>query len=202
MNKNSIGLDIVYVEPCKNNIDWATPFFSDEYVHQKVRIIDNLDFIKNMSNKIKIVDRRLVMDVKIYDTSLNSSKIYNALIDTGSQETLISNKVVNDLKLISNGKTVSINNTNSSLLYDCVLNFTTSSKAYPIECAIHNISKYDIIIGVNILELVETHIEGIRLQKINRDELDQINASGVQVNRPTVKEETNCKSIELVDHFS
>lgn len=43
MNKNSIGLDIVYVEPCKNNIDWATPFFSDEYVHQKVRIIDNLD---------------------------------------------------------------------------------------------------------------------------------------------------------------
>ena len=44
--------------------------------------------------------------------------------------------------------------------------------------------------------------EGIRLQKINRDELDRINASGVQIIRSTVKEETNCKSIEIVDHFS
>ena len=40
--------------------------------------------------------------------------------------------------------------------------------------------------------------EGVRLknleiQKLNRDELDRINASGVQVSRPTVKEETNCK---------
>jgi transposase len=45
--------------------------------------------------------------------------------------------------------------------------------------------------------------EGVRLQRINRDELDRINASGVQVNRPTVKEETNHKSTEnLVHHFS
>ncbi len=43
--------------------------------------------------------------------------------------------------------------------------------------------------------------EGIRLQKNNRDELDRINASGVQVNRPTKKEETNRKSIETVIHF-
>ncbi|MCK9415594.1 RNA-guided endonuclease TnpB family protein, partial [Candidatus Dojkabacteria bacterium] len=43
--------------------------------------------------------------------------------------------------------------------------------------------------------------EGIRLQKINRDELDRINASGVQVNRPTVKEETNCK-IENIFSYS
>ena len=38
--------------------------------------------------------------------------------------------------------------------------------------------------------------EGIRLQNINRDELDRINASGVQVSRPTKKEETNCKIIQ------
>ena len=44
--------------------------------------------------------------------------------------------------------------------------------------------------------------EGIRLKKINRDELDRINASGVQIIRSTKIEETNCKSIEIVDHFS
>ena len=44
--------------------------------------------------------------------------------------------------------------------------------------------------------------EGVRLQKLNRDELDRINASGVQVNRPTKIEETNCKSIETVNCFS
>jgi putative transposase len=35
--------------------------------------------------------------------------------------------------------------------------------------------------------------EGLKI--LNRDELDRINASGVQVTRPTKKEETNCKII-------
>lgn len=42
--------------------------------------------------------------------------------------------------------------------------------------------------------------EGLKI--LNRDELDRINASGVQVDRPTKKEETNCKVMknDLIIH--
>jgi transposase len=59
----------------------------------------------------------------------------------------------------------------------------------------------DINAAINIKnEGIRLHI--LQIQKNNRDELDRINASGVQVNRPTKKEETNRKSIETVIHFS
>lgn len=169
MNKNIDILDLVDVELNKSdNIDWVTPFFDDLYKPQKVEVINNLEYIKLMSNRIKIVNRRLTMDVQIYDSTLKNVKTYIALIDTGSQETLISQKVINDLKLTPNGKFVSVNNSNKTPLYNCVLNFTTSTKAYPIECTVHNISKYDIVIGVNILELVETVIENGEFEIITK----------------------------------
>ena len=59
----------------------------------------------------------------------------------------------------------------------------------------------DINAAINIKnEGIRLHI--LQIQKFNRDELDRINASGVQVNRPTKKEETNRKSIKSVHHFS
>jgi len=161
--KNIEDLEIVKVEPMVgSSFDWVSPIFNDGYSSGKIEVIENIELLEKMSNKNKIINRRLVIEVNLYDSLLENKKTYNALIDTGSQETLISQKVISDLNLKSNGKNVSINMVgirNNSTLYDCVLKFNTSNKAYPIECAIHNIKSYDIIIGVNILELVETHIK-------------------------------------------
>ena len=47
--KNTFGLDIVKVEPNKSdNFEWATPFFSEDYIPTKVEVINNIYLIKQV----------------------------------------------------------------------------------------------------------------------------------------------------------
>jgi predicted aspartyl protease len=85
------------------------------------------------------------------------------VVDTGSVESLISDKIINDLGLTHSKEYVTIidsnNNEIKSHRFPCYLMFDGHNKTFDMNIGIINRKNVDIIIGMDILELVEINIK-------------------------------------------
>lgn len=114
--------------------------------------------------RIDIDDRRIKIDVIVANTSNTSmNNTYSALIDTGPVESLISEKIVNDLKLSKSGDFVTIVDMNGNEIksdrYKCYILFNGHTKTFDMNIGLINRKGLDIIIGMDILELSEIDIK-------------------------------------------
>ena len=118
-----------------------------------------------MKKDLTIKNRKIVSKVLIYNTDdLKQTKTYIGVIDTGSQETCISNNIVAELKLKETGKSVDIassdGNITKSKRYHCILQIEGISKGFTIEPPTHPRENIDVIIGMDILEKFEIKMKG------------------------------------------
>ncbi len=97
---------------------------------------------------------KIITDVYIFKTSDNIIK-YKALWDTGATETLISNRVINELNLDKTGE-VEVSTINGSIntrRFGCGLLLENHSKYVNIQPAeFSNIKNCDVIIGMDIIQ--------------------------------------------------
>lgn len=96
---------------------------------------------------------KLITDIYIFKTS-DDIRIYKALWDTGATETLISSKVISDLKLEQTGEVEvsTINGTINSKRFGCGLLLDGHSKSINIQPAEFSHRKEcDVIIGMDII---------------------------------------------------
>ena len=103
---------------------------------------------------------KVITDVYIFKSS-SDIKIYKALWDTGATETLISNKVINELELLESGE-VEVSTINGSIKtkrYMCGLLLMNHSKSINIQPAnFSNIKGCDVIIGMDIIQYGIFHL--------------------------------------------
>jgi hypothetical protein len=95
----------------------------------------------------KILSSVLISD----DTTVNE---YTCLWDTGSMETVISEKVLNDLSLTKNGHVIikTIHSEKKSDKYNLKLILSGHSKSIKINCACFGKSReFDVVIGMDII---------------------------------------------------
>jgi len=96
---------------------------------------------------------KVLTDIYIFKTS-NDIRIYKAIWDTGSTETLISSKVITDLNLDKAGEVEvsTINGTINSERFGCGLLLENHSKSINIQPAEFSHRKEcDVIIGMDII---------------------------------------------------
>jgi len=113
-----------------------------------------------MKKSLTVKNRKIETNVVLYNTNDSSkTKTYIGLIDTGSQETCISNNVVSELELNETGEYVNIagsdKNITKSKRYYCVVQIEGISKGFTLESPTHPREDIDIIIGMDILEQFE-----------------------------------------------
>lgn len=113
---------------------------------------------------ININNRRIKIDMVVANTSDTTiNNIYSALIDTGSVESLISEKIINDLKLLKSGDFVTIvdihGNEIKSDRYKCYVLINGHSKTFDMNIGTIHRKDLDMIIGMDILELIDVNIK-------------------------------------------
>jgi hypothetical protein len=117
-----------------------------------------------MSISKKVLNRKINVDIIVANKSNTSiNRIYTCVVDTGSVESLISDKIINDLGLTHSKEYVTIidsnNNEIKSHRFPCYLMFDGHNKTFDMNIGIINRKNVDIIIGMDILELVEINIK-------------------------------------------
>ena len=112
----------------------------------------------------EIINRKIKIDVIVANKLKPSiNKIYTGIVDTGSAESLISDKIVNDLGLIHSEEFVTIVDASGkeikSYRFPCYLMFNGHNKTFDVNIGIIHRNDVDLIIGMDILELVEISIK-------------------------------------------
>jgi hypothetical protein len=114
---------------------------------------------------VVIMNRKILSQVLIANPfNVNIQKTYTAIWDTGSMETMISNKIVKELGL-SKGKKITYRDANNkatqSFRCDIFLQPDGHTKTFTLQSPIllKNKKECDIIIGMDIIELLEFHIQ-------------------------------------------
>lgn len=109
-------------------------------------------------------NRKLFIDVYVANPQ-NTKKInkYQALIDTGSMETVLGEKIISDLNLVKSNNTVIIvdanGNESKKVKYDCYLMIEGHSKTFTPNCATINREGFDLILGMDIIELLDLELK-------------------------------------------
>jgi hypothetical protein len=116
-----------------------------------------------MSISKRILNRKINVDIFVANKSnISINRIYTCLVDTGSVESLISDKIINDLGLTHSEEYVTIidsnNNEIKSHRFPCYLMFNGHKKTFDMNIGTIKRENVDIIIGMDILELVEINI--------------------------------------------
>jgi predicted aspartyl protease len=100
-------------------------------------------------------------------SDLSVNRTYISLIDTGAQETCISDKIIKELGLVPSGKTVdvidSMGKRVTSDRYYCYFQFEGLSKTYNLYSTKLHRRNIDLIIGMDILENLKITIENFEI---------------------------------------
>jgi len=117
------------------------------------------------TTKINISNRKIIAEMILAnpsDTTINN--IYSSIIDTGSVESLISVKIINDLKLTKSGDFVTTVDMYGAEVtsdrYKCYILFNGHVKTFEMNIGIIHRKDVDLIIGMDILELIDINIKG------------------------------------------
>ena len=117
-----------------------------------------------MDIREKIQDNKIKIKILLANTKDTSIQLFcDGLLDTGSQGTLINERILSILKLEPSGNKSQITNsegkTYSSNKYNCFLQLIGIQKTYTPEVSILKRKDIDLIIGMDIIENLKIVID-------------------------------------------
>lgn len=112
--------------------------------------------------EIPVIDRSLISIITIIDPSTGDKKFYTALWDTGAQETAITEKVAEEMRLILTDNTIKISGLDDSRSHRnrCYAGINvgvgSSKRIQPIVIPTRSDSVFDVLVGMDVIETLSS----------------------------------------------